>query len=473
MNRLSLNTSVSNFMIATNELTSLNCNKRAILEPFVVMLSPYAPHIAEGLWNLLGHTDTIVRADFPVLEEKHGIKTGRLSGISNHFVPGYLRSNQMPSYETNCIEDWEMKVDKIIDETLEKNMTLISGIPPWVQMYFDRIIERTGKPIRDVFPEFSLFVYGGVNFEPYRKKLYESIGEEIDSIELFPASEGFYAFQNEQNDPSMLLILNAGIFYEFIPADEFYNDNPTRLKMDQVKTGVNYAMVINSNAGLWGYSLGDTIKFTSLDPPKLLFTGRTKHFISAFGEHVIAEEVEKSMQHRVFENEEIRNIFTALGISIGTEEDSKALNISKLRYHKIVIMTDADVDGSHIRTLILTFFFRYMKELIEHGYLYIALPPLYLLKRGKNERYCWDESERERITMEMAVDGKEDSVSVQRYKGLGEMNPDELWDTTMDPEVRTLLQVRIEDDLVPIMTGIIKITGWMQQKSRIALQLKD
>jgi hypothetical protein len=233
----------------------------------------------------------------PVLEVKHGIKTGRLSGISNHFVPGYLRSNQMPSYETNCIEDWEMKVDRIIDETLEKNMTLISGIPPWVQMYFDRITERTGKQIKDVFPEFSLFVYGGVNFEPYRKKLYESIGAEIDSIELFPASEGFYAFQNEQDDPSMLLILNAGIFYEFIPADEFYNENPTRLKIDQVEIGVNYAMVINSNAGLWGYSLGDTIKFTSLDPPKLLFTGRTKHFISAFGEHVIAEEVEKSMQH--------------------------------------------------------------------------------------------------------------------------------------------------------------------------------
>ncbi len=233
----------------------------------------------------------------PVLEDKHGIKTGRLSGISNHFVPGYLRSNQMPSYETNCIEDWEMKVDRIIDETLGQKMTLISGIPPWVQMYFDRIIERTGKQIKDVFPEFSLFVYGGVNFEPYRKKLYESIGVKIDSIELFPASEGFYAFQNEQNDPSMLLILNAGIFYEFIPADQFYNENPVRLKIDQVETGVNYAMVINSNAGLWGYSLGDTIKFTSLDPPKLLFTGRTKHFISAFGEHVIAEEVEKSMQH--------------------------------------------------------------------------------------------------------------------------------------------------------------------------------
>jgi hypothetical protein len=241
----------------------------------------------------------------PVLEEKHGIKTGRLSGISNHFVPGYLRSNQMPSYETNCIEDWEEKVDRIIDETLSEDMTLISGIPPWVQMYFDRIIEKTGKKIKDVFPNFSLFVYGGVNFEPYRKKLYDAIGEEIDSIELFPASEGFFAFQDSQLDKSMLLIQNAGIFYEFIPSSEFHKENPARLKIDEIEVGVNYALVINSNAGLWGYSLGDTIKFTSLSPPKILFTGRTRHFISAFGEHVIGEEVEKSMHHAMQVSEEV------------------------------------------------------------------------------------------------------------------------------------------------------------------------
>ena len=233
----------------------------------------------------------------PQLDEKNGIKIGRLSGISNHFVPSYLRSNQMPSYETNCIEDWEVKVDRIIDETLTKNMTLISGIPPWVQMYFDRIIERTGKKIKDVFPNFSLFVYGGVNFEPYRKKLFESIGTDIDSIELFPASEGFFAFQDRQKDNAMLLIQNAGIFYEFIPMDEYYKKDPTRLKIDQVETGVNYAMIVSSNAGLWGYDLGDTIKFTSINPPKILFTGRTKHFISAFGEHDIGEEVERSMYH--------------------------------------------------------------------------------------------------------------------------------------------------------------------------------
>jgi len=241
----------------------------------------------------------------PQLDERHGIKIGRLSGISNHFVPSYLRSNQMPSYETNCIEDWEVKVDRIIDETLTKNMTLISGIPPWVQMYFDRIIDRTGKRIKDIFPNFSLFVYGGVNFEPYRKKLFDSIGANIDSIELFPASEGFFAFQDSQKDNAMLLIQNAGIFYEFVPVNEYYKKDPTRLKIDQVETGVNYAMIVSSNAGLWGYDLGDTIKFTSINPPKILFTGRTKHFISAFGEHVIGEEVERSMHHALQGHREV------------------------------------------------------------------------------------------------------------------------------------------------------------------------
>jgi len=231
----------------------------------------------------------------PILEEKNGIKTGRLSGIVNHHVPAYLRSNQLPSYQTNCIEDWELKVDRIIDETLKENMTLISGIPPWVQMYFDRIIKKTGKKIKDVFPNFSVFVYGGVNFEPYKAKLFESIGKKIDSIETYPASEGFVAFQDIQDDPGLLILLNSGIFYEFIPADEYFTDNPTRLKINQVEMGINYAVVINSNAGLWGYSLGDTVKFISKDPYRLVVTGRIKHFISAFGEHVIGEEVEKAM----------------------------------------------------------------------------------------------------------------------------------------------------------------------------------
>jgi DNA gyrase subunit B len=150
------------------------------------------------------------------------------------------------------------------------------------------------------------------------------------------------------------------------------------------------------------------------------------------------------MVHKIFDNEEIKNIFTALGVSIGTEEDSKALNIIKLRYHKIIIMCDADVDGSHITTLIMTFFFRYMKELVENGYLYIATPPLYLVKKGNNQRYCWTDEERIAAIAEFSQGGKESSVNTQRYKGLGEMNAEQLWETTMNPETRTLRQVTID-----------------------------
>lgn len=232
----------------------------------------------------------------PVLSQSAGINTGRLSGIVNHHVPGYLRSNQLPAYDTNCIEDWEDKVDRIVDETIDQNMSLISGIPPWVQMYFDKIVERTSKKIKDVFPDFSLFVYGGVNFEPYKGKLYETIGKQIDSVETYPASEGFIAYQDTQTEEGLLMLLNSGIFYEFVPAGEYFNEKPTRLSIEDVQLGVNYAVIINSNAGLWGYSIGDTVKFVSKEPYRILVTGRIKHFISAFGEHVIGAEVEKAMK---------------------------------------------------------------------------------------------------------------------------------------------------------------------------------
>ncbi len=241
----------------------------------------------------------------PILEQRAGIHTGRLSGIVNHHVPQYLRSNQMPSYETNCIEDWEEKVDKVVAETMSANMSLISGIPPWVQMYFDRLTKVSGKSIKDLFPDFSLFVYGGVNFEPYRAKLYESIGKKVDSIETYPASEGFIAYQDSQDAEGLLLLVNSGIFFEFVPADEYFNVNPTRLTIEEVEMGVNYAVIINSNAGLWGYSIGDTIKFVSTRPYRLLVTGRIKHFISAFGEHVIGEEVEKAMKLTMAEYPEV------------------------------------------------------------------------------------------------------------------------------------------------------------------------
>jgi hypothetical protein len=255
----------------------------------------------------------------PVLTETGGVLTGRLSGISNHHVPGYLKSNQMPSYETNCIEDWETKLDKIIDETLGQPMSLISGIPPWVQMYFDKIIERTGKRIKDVFPEFSLFIYGGVNFEPYRAKLYESIGKRVDSIELYPASEGFFAYQDSQNDEGLLLLLDTGIFYEFIPVENFFDEKPVRLSIGEVEIGKNYAVIVNNNAGLWGYSLGDTVRFVSLQPYKILVTGRIKHFISAFGEHVIGEEIEKALRYAMERHPEVEVIEFTVAPMVNSE----------------------------------------------------------------------------------------------------------------------------------------------------------
>jgi hypothetical protein len=231
----------------------------------------------------------------PELERIADIPTGRLSGIVNHHIPKYLRTNQLPSYETNCIEDWETKLARIVDETIDKDMTLISGIPPWMQMYFDEIIRRKGKKISDVYPNFSVMVYGGVNFDPYKPKLVESIGKPIHGIETFPASEGFFAFQDSQNAEGLLLNTNSGIFFEFVPAGEIFSENPTRLSLKDVKVGENYALIINSNAGLWAYNLGDTVKFVSTNPYRLVVTGRTKHFISAFGEHVIGEEVEYSL----------------------------------------------------------------------------------------------------------------------------------------------------------------------------------
>ncbi len=231
----------------------------------------------------------------PELERIADIPTGRLSGIVNHHIPKYLRTNQLPSYETNCIEDWETKLDKIVDETIAQDMTLISGIPPWMQMYFDRLAQRSGKKIADLFPNFSVLVQGGVNFEPYKAKLFETIGKKIDTIELFPASEGFFAFQDSQNAEGLLLNTNSGIFYEFIPAGEIFSENPKRLSLKDVKLGENYALVISSNAGLWGYSIGDTVKFVSLNPYRIIVSGRIKHFISAFGEHVIGEEVEYAL----------------------------------------------------------------------------------------------------------------------------------------------------------------------------------
>ena len=264
-------------------------------------------HINAARDALLTYIHSTGKADFiagkqiflqgsPTLDTKGGIGLGRLSGIVAHYVPSYLQKSRMPSWETNCIEDWEEKVDAIVEETLPEKMTLIGGIPSWVQMYFEKIKQQTGKAVGEAFPSFSLFVYGGVNFEPYRSVFKNLIGRQVDTIELFPASEGFFAYQDQQNKEGLLLLLNNGIFYEFIPVDQFGEENPPRYSLGEIELGVNYVLILSTTAGLWGYNIGDTVKFVSKDPYRLVVTGRVKHFISAFGEHVIGKEVETAMK---------------------------------------------------------------------------------------------------------------------------------------------------------------------------------
>lgn len=232
----------------------------------------------------------------PELDMSGAVPTGRLSGIVHHHVPNYLLRNRLPSWETNIIEDWEAKVDAIVDETTAANMTLFSGIPPWVLMYFERLLEKTGKQnVREIFPDFSLYVHGGVNFQPYKDTFRQIIGADIDYVETYPASEGFIAFQDSQEKDDLLLHVDGGIFFEFVPADQIFNEQPDRLTLKDVEVGVNYAVIINSDAGLWGYNIGDTVKFTSIHPFRVIVSGRIKHFISAFGEHVIGEEVESAI----------------------------------------------------------------------------------------------------------------------------------------------------------------------------------
>ena len=229
-----------------------------------------------------------------------GVPLGRLSGIVAHHVPSYLQANRLPSWETNCIEDWETKVDAVVRETCAEDLRLVSGIPSWVQMYFERLLEHTGKKtVREVFPNLSLFVHGGVAFGPYAERFRQLLGFDIARVELYPASEGFLAYQDSPNVEGMLLNVSNGIFFEFIPVNRYFDENPPRLTVGEVELGVQYAVVLSTNAGLWGYDIGDTVKFVSLDPLRVVVTGRVKHFTSAFGEHVIAEEVEGAAREAV------------------------------------------------------------------------------------------------------------------------------------------------------------------------------
>ncbi len=324
----------------------------------------------------------------PELERVGGVPTGRLSGIVNHHIPTYLRSNQLPSFETNCIDDWEEKLHKIVEETVNENMTLISGIPPWMQMYFDALVKKTGKKIKDIFPEFSVMVQGGVNFAPYKTKLFETIGKKIDTIELYPASEGFFAFQDGIKKDGMLLNTDSGIFFEFIPASEIYDKNPSRITLKDVKLNENYVLIVSSNAGLWAYNMGDVIKFIFLNPYRICVTGRVKHYISAFGEHVIGEEVESAlMKAAAEENIKITEFTVAPKISDDTnksyhewfiEFENMPVNLKKFalkvddNLRRKNIYYDDLIKGSILHVLKITpvqknGFINYMKEIGKLG----------------------------------------------------------------------------------------------------------
>jgi len=312
----------------------------------------------------------------PTLKEQNGIKLGRLSGIVAHFVPSYLQRNRLPSWETNCIEDWETKVDAIVGETKDEDMTVISGIPSWVQMYFERLRDETGKSVGDLFRNFGLFIYGGVNYEPYRAKFEKLIGRKVDSIELFPASEGFFAFQDKQKEKGMLLQLDSGIFYEFIETSSFSEEKPKRHTIGEVQLGVDYVMIISTNAGLWAYNLGDTVQFTSLEPYRLIVSGRIKHFISAFGEHVIGKEVEVAMKEALD--------IHSFSISEFTVAPMTAVPEGELPYHEWLVEFESIPDDMEAMAALLDTSMQnqnsYYRDLIEGK----VLQPLKVTSLSKN-----------------------------------------------------------------------------------------
>lgn len=277
----------------------------------------------------------------PALESLNGIATGRLSGISNHLIPAWLKSSQLPSYETNCIASWEDKLDAIVEETVGQDLRMISGIPPWVQMYYEKVLDYTGKSsVLDVFPNLSLFVYGGLNFRPYQAKLEALTGAAIPSIETYPASEGFIAFQDNQAEQGLLLNINSGIFYEFIPLEKVYKEDAPRMSLEQVEMGIDYALVLNTNAGLWSYLIGDTVRFISLKPYRILVTGRINHFISAFGEHVIGREVETALM-RIAQQQGIQIIEFTVAPMVNSSENSAS-------YHEWFI--EFDINPRNLET---------------------------------------------------------------------------------------------------------------------------
>jgi hypothetical protein len=224
-----------------------------------------------------------------------GIPVGRLSGIVNHFIPSYLKRNQVPSWSVNCINDWESKIQGIVTETVQKDLRLISGIPPWVQNFLE-MVKQSGKSPHELWPHLQLLVHGGVDFKPYAPLLRDLLPQSVDFWETYPASESFIAAQDSLHHEGLRLLSSYGTFYEFIPMSEYGSENASRLSLQEVQTGVQYALILTNPAGLWAYDIGDTIRFSNLNPYRIVVTGRTAQFISAFGEHVIVEEINQAME---------------------------------------------------------------------------------------------------------------------------------------------------------------------------------
>lgn len=263
-----------------------------------------------------GHMDVfdgklIFLSGSPVLDMTGDIPIGRLSGIVNHEIPRFLRPLQVPSYETNSISDWNLKIEKIALETHKLDLRMIGGIPPWIVMYLEKLLEVSGKKfIIDVFPNLKMVIHGGVNYKPYRPVMDKLIGKNVDYVETYPSTEGYIAFQNDKDDDGLLLNVDGGVFYEFVPVEEINNQCPTRLTLDQVELDKNYALIINNNAGLWGSIIGDMVRFVSLNPYKIKMVGRISQFISAFGEHIVASDVDEVMARASYNSDAIIKEFT-------------------------------------------------------------------------------------------------------------------------------------------------------------------
>ena len=263
------------------------------------MTDAFCSYIARSQHYDIWDGKTLPLTGSPALTMMGEIPSARVSGLMNHVLPWYARWNRVPSWETNSIADFERKISRILDETIGQDVRALTGLPVWLNFLFKRLRERTGKKVIDVWPHLNVMLYGGLQVAPYTAGLCEAIGKDIDFVEIYNGSEGFFAFADQLDDPGLLLHMRTGCFYEFMPAEAYRAGKVERLQLQDVDLDVDYGLVLNSVSGLWGYNLGDTVRFTSREPYRLVFTGRLAHFTSAFNEHVIQVDVERAMQEAI------------------------------------------------------------------------------------------------------------------------------------------------------------------------------